>query len=150
MGLADDIRNIRNAASAAADAIVPTPEEEAALSALGCVVSASRQESLVLAMRLGADAATLILIAEARLVARSGSIVLPGRYTTCSRATGWARRGWGPNSEWGTFDRAGWRVAVPGRWFVESSDGFSRKERAEWDVEHISVGDQTWTLAHPI
>lgn len=38
----------------------------------------------------------------------------------------------------------------PGPLVVESSDGFSRKERAEWDVEHISVGDQTWTLAHPI
>lgn len=111
------------------------------------VTSTARRESLALAVELGADQATIDRLASAGRLARRETIDLPeGRYSHCSRAKGWARCGRGADARWGERADRGWRVG-PGRWVVYSSDGFSREDRTDWVVAHVSVGDQTWTIA---
>lgn len=75
------------------------------------------------------------------------TVELPaGKYEHLSRGRGWARKGRGDRVEWGDRVRDGYRVG-PGRWTVGSTDGFARKSSTDWDVEHVQVGTQTWTLA---
>lgn len=70
----------------------------------------------------------------------------PHRYEGLSRGRGWARKGRGANAEWGERTDGGYRVG-PGRWTVGGNDGFSRKGEVIWTVEHIRVGEETWTVA---
>lgn len=113
----------------------------------GHTVSDQRRESLAIALGLGADDATLARLRDATRLARRPTIILPpGRYEHCSRGRGWARMGRGSDVTWGERVDTGYQVG-PGRWTVGSTDGFSRKKDVVWDVEHIAVGDQTWTVA---
>lgn len=110
-------------------------------------ISDTRAETLRLAVELGADAKTIEVLCAAVRVARKPSIVLPAhRYEGLSRGRGWARKGKGENAEWGERVDGGYRVG-PGRWSVGGNDGFSRKGETRWDVKHVQVGDQAWTVA---
>lgn len=110
-------------------------------------VTTARRESLQVAIDLGADEATLVLLRDAVRLARKDTIVLPpGKYEHLSRGRGWARKGKGDSAEWGEKEDDGYRVG-PGRWSVGSNDGFNRKSDVSWVVKHIAVGPQTWTVA---
>jgi hypothetical protein len=114
---------------------------------VACEISDKRLESLVVALDLGADAATLRKLAQAGRLARKATIVLPpGRFEGLSRGRGWARLGKGRDVTWGERVDGGYRVG-PGHWTVGSNDGFSRKQETVWDVEHVRVGGETWTVA---
>jgi hypothetical protein len=111
------------------------------------LLSDSRLASLRTALGLRADEATLIAIRDARRVSQRSTILLPeGKYEHCSRGRGWARLGRGRDVSWGDREEGGYRVG-PGRWSVGSTDGFQRKSETTWEVEHIDVGGQTWTVA---
>jgi hypothetical protein len=100
----------------------------------------ARRASLRIAISAGADRAALRLLAEAARLSRSALVKLPqGRFADLSRGKGWCRR-----SD-GTFAND-YRVG-PGRWTVGSTDGFRRKDRVTWDVSHVTVGRETWTVA---
>lgn len=110
-------------------------------------VSDERRKSLELAIAAGVDQETLDTLGDAARLSRSSTIVLPHhRYEHLSRGRGWARKGTGPNVEWGQRVGNGYRVG-PGHWSVGSTDGFSRKGGVDWVVRHISVGPETWTIA---
>lgn len=106
----------------------------------------ARQESLDIAVGLGADEKTLAALRAASRLSRGSTIVLPARYAGLSRATGWARCGRGSDARWGEKASGGYRVG-PGRWTVYSSDGYRREDRTEWTVRHVAVGTATWTVA---
>jgi hypothetical protein len=111
-------------------------------------VSPKRQESLTLAIAAGAPLAVLETLRDANRLAKSSTIVLPAlRYESLSRGRGWARKGRGTVVTWGERVSDGYRVG-PGSWEVGATDGFSRKDKCTWDVEHVLVGDQTWTIAN--
>ena len=96
--------------------------------------------SLAIAEELGADLATLREVAEGARIRRSETIKLPrGKYCRLSRGRGWCRRSDG--------EFADDYIVGPGSWTVGSTDGFSRKDRTEWVVRHLTVGDETWTIA---
>lgn len=109
--------------------------------------SAARVESLVIAAEAGASDALIARLAGAVRLARKSSVELPARYAGLSRSKGWARLGRGEGAEWGEVTNSGFRVAAPGSWTTFSSDGFSREKRETWKVEHVQVGDKTWTIA---
>ena len=47
---------------------------------------------------------------------------------------------------WGQRTNGGYRIS-PGRWTIGGNDGFSRKGEDVWNVEHVTVGSETWTIA---
>ncbi len=111
--------------------------------------SAARIETLQIAVELGADEKTLLILRDANRVSRHTTIVLPAQnLENLSRGRGWCRSLWTRGSEtiWGERDKGGYRVG-PGRWSVGATDGFNRKKADEWIVKHVQVGDQTWTIA---
>lgn len=106
-----------------------------------------RLERLVEAIELGASDAALEALCDAARTSRTTEITLPAhRYEGLSRGRGWARKGRGDSAVWGERVDGGYRVG-PGRWVVGGSDGFSRKGETVWEVKHVAVGDQTWTVA---
>jgi hypothetical protein len=120
---------------------------EARLEHLGIQqVSDTRKESLKIAADLGADDEVLKVLAEATRVRRKDTILLPAKYAHTSRGKAWCRKGRGDSAEWGEREGNAFEVG-PGAWTVFSSDGFRREKRVEWEVEHVQVGDQTWTVA---
>jgi len=122
-----------------------TPTLDAILS--GHTVSDTRRQSLELALSLGADEQTLIVLRDALRLKRADTIVLPAhRLEGMSRGRGWARQGRGDSAIWGERTDGGYRVG-PGRWTVGGHDGFQRKGQDEWRVRHVAVGAQTWTVA---
>ena len=111
-------------------------------------ISNARAETIEIARSLGADEATINTLTDALRVRRSSTIVLPMvRYETLSRGKGWCRCGRGDAAKWGERTDSGYIVG-PGKWIVFGSDGFRREERIDWEVEHIQVGEQTWTIAN--
>jgi hypothetical protein len=108
----------------------------------------ARRETLRLAHEAGADVDTLAKLADAVRVARADTITIPTRYGHLSRGKSWARQGQGAGATWGERDYNGSLTVGTGRWLVYSSDGFKREERVNWLVEHVAVGDQTWTIAN--
>ena len=102
-------------------------------------LSDTRRETVRLAVRLGADAVALREIVTATRVSLSATITLPaGRYANLSRGRNWQRRSDGVFVDGGVG---------PGKWVVGSSDGFNRKDKTPWEVKHVQVGNQTWTVA---
>lgn len=109
-------------------------------------ISEKRLASLSLSHSLVEDAVFLKLASATRL-SRKTSIVLPShRFEGLSRGKGWARKGRGDKAEWGERDGNGYIVG-PGRWVVGGHDGFSRKGEDTWEVTHVQVGKETWTVA---
>jgi len=110
-------------------------------------MSAVRLERIAKAISLGASDKALEQLSEAVRTNTAGTIVLPAhRYEGLSRGKGWARLGKGVGAQWGDRVEGGYRVG-PGRWTVGASDGFSRKGSTTWDVAHVMVGSETWTVA---
>ena len=111
-------------------------------------ISDGRKESLTIALAAGVSDAILESICSAARVKRDSiTIVLPKhRFENLSRGKGWARKGRGNTAEWGERTDKGYEVG-PGRWTVFGSDGFARKGETLWDVKHVTVGSQTWTIA---
>lgn len=109
-------------------------------------LSDTRIESLSIANPL-VDDALFVRIAKSLRVSRKGTVTLPAhRYEGLSRGRGWCRQGRGSSAVWGERVDNGYQVG-PGRWIVGGNDGFSRKGEESWNVEHIEVGDKTWTIA---
>jgi len=109
---------------------------------------AARTERLQKAIDLGASDATLKALAEAYRTGMGPTIILPAhKYENLSRGKGWCRKGRGDSATWGEREAKGYRVG-PGRWTVGGNDGFSRKGETLWDVEHVQVGSETWTVAN--
>lgn len=124
-----------------------TPAEALDTLLAGRTVSEVRRETLALAIELGASPEALEILIDARRVSRCDAIVLPpNRLEGMSRGRGWCRRGRGDGVVWGERVDGGYRVS-PGRWVVGGHDGFSRKKSDTWDVEHVTVGSCTWTVA---
>ena len=110
-------------------------------------LSPARLKTLTRAVELGAPPEVLDVLARALLVWRGETIVLPPhRFEALSRGSGWARCGRGDSATWGERVDGGYRVG-PGRWSVGGHDGYSRKKSNDWDVRHVTVGEQTWTVA---
>lgn len=87
-------------------------------------------------------------IAKAAYVSKKPTIVLPAhRFESLSRGRGWARKGKGATAVWGERVEGGYEVG-PGRWEVGGHDGFNRKKSDTYDVKHIQVGAETWTVAN--
>lgn len=106
-----------------------------------------RMKRLERAIELGAADKVLEQICDTLRTSDTDTIVLPAnRLEGLSRGRGWARKGRGNDVEWGERVYGGYRVG-PGRWSVGATDGFSRKKSDDWLVEHIKVGDETWTIA---
>lgn len=109
-------------------------------------VSAQRRKSLERAVELGADDETLALLAGASRLQRRDHLRVETRYGGLSRGRAWGRQGRGDNVRWAAKD-GGVVLLTPGKWTVGSSDGYRRKESPEdWDVRHVRVGDETWTI----
>ena len=109
-------------------------------------IGEKRLESLKIA-HPSVDDETFAKISNALRVNRSSTIVLPShRFEGLSRGRGWARKGKGHSAEWGDRDGSGYRVG-PGRWTVGGHGGFRRKGEDTWKVEHVVLGDETWTIA---
>lgn len=113
----------------------------------GHEVSDKRKETLEIAIAAGADDKTLIALRDAARTHKGDSMVLPAhRLEGLSRGRGWARKGQGKSVTWGERVEGGYKVTA-GRWTVGGSDGFSRKGTTVWDVNHVKVGEQLWTIA---
>ena len=111
-------------------------------------VDDARRETLLIAIALGATDKILITIRDALRVFRGPTIVLPpSRYEHCSRGKGWARLGKGDNVTWGERAEKGGYCVGPGKWAVGSNDGYKRKDSVSWNVKHVAVGTETWTVA---
>lgn len=109
--------------------------------------SAKWTEKLKHAIAAGVTDEVLAVLCLADRLSRTGVVVLPyQRYAMLSRGRGWCRRGRGDSAVWGDDTGKGYRVG-PGHWTVGGSDGFSRKGQDEWEVEHVRVGCETWTIA---
>lgn len=94
------------------------------------------------------DDATFARISDAMRVAKGATVVLPAhKYEGLSRGRGWARQGRGDRAVWGERVSGGYRVGV-GHWVVGGNDGFKRNGETEWDVSHVTVGTETWTVAY--
>lgn len=112
------------------------------------VIPLKTEHLLKRAIELGADDDLLHELVDAIRVSGGNTIVIPsGKYERLSRGKGWARKGKGNSAEWGERVDGGYRVGA-GRWTVGSTDGFSRKSSVEWDVKHVLVGSETWTIAN--
>lgn len=106
-----------------------------------------RIERLAEAIELGASDAALEALCDAARTSKTETITLPAhRYENLSRGRGWARKGRGDSAVWGDRVDGGYRVG-PGRWTVGGNDGFSRKGETVWEVKHVIVGGQNWTVA---
>ena len=106
-----------------------------------------RMQRLRKAIELGASREALEALRDANRTSTLATIILPAnRLEHLSRGRGWARKGRGDSAEWGARCSAGYRVG-PGRWSVGATDGFSRKRSDDWDVFHVQVGPETWTVA---
>lgn len=93
------------------------------------------------------DDAAFARISDALRVSQDTTIDLPPHALEMkARGSGWCRRGRGEQAVWGERTAKGYRVG-PGRWTIGGSDGVSRKGTVEWVVEHITVGDEIWTIA---
>lgn len=110
-------------------------------------VSAARADLVARAITLGADAATLDRLIDAVRIADAALIVVSTRYGNLSRGKSWGRQGSGKSAVWAERNGAD-VVLTPGKWTVGSDDGFSRKDSTTWDVEHVTVGTETWTIAN--
>jgi hypothetical protein len=109
-----------------------------------------RKESVQLAIEAGADVPTLHLIVGADRLARKGSITLPAPKMGRKRGKGWARQDLETGGvRWGLHAQDGLEVREPGLWLVMDSDGF-KETRTRWDVQNVSVGPETWTLANKV
>jgi hypothetical protein len=123
----------------------PNPQRR---TTMATTMSPARAETLEIARAAGASLEVLEAIRAAKRVARRDSIRLPVHHLeTLSRGTGWCRHGRGPTAIWGEREDGGYRVGTPGVWIVHGSDGFRRARDETWTVEHIQVGDATWTIA---
>ena len=112
-------------------------------------VTDSRRESLEFAIGQGADPAVLVELRDARRIARFDTVVLPSHHlASLSRGRGWCRRGRGDSAEWAEKTEHGNYRVGPGKWTVGATDGFSRKDSTSWRVQHVRVGDATWTIAN--
>jgi hypothetical protein len=110
-------------------------------------IGEGRLQSLTIAHPLVDDATFAKLANVKRIKRNSDSIVIPAhRYENLSRGRGWARKGKGDNVTWGERVDGGYECDK-GRWVIGASDGFSRKDSVTWDVSHVTVGEQTWTIA---
>lgn len=110
-------------------------------------ISDARLESLTIAHEL-VDDVTFSKIGNVMRCARGSTVIIPAhRLENLSRGRGWARKGKGSTVMWGERDDGGYRVG-PGRWEVGATDGFSRKGKTSWVVEHVTVGPHTWTIAY--
>lgn len=120
------------------------------ISALDCgEINDARRLLLAKAIALGADDAALTVLGKALRASVKTTILIPNHsLATLSRGRGWCRKGKGDSATWGERDEdgLGYRVG-PGKWIVGGHDGFSRKRQEEWKVEHVTVGDETWTVA---
>lgn len=111
----------------------------------------ARRETLISAVALGADNATLAILATALRVSPCSTIILPQHeYESRSGGRGWARLGRGTNAQWGDREPDGYRVGA-GVWTVGGARPARKGERkAEdmWDVKHVQVGAAVWTIAN--
>lgn len=108
--------------------------------------SDARRESLRIAVGLGAEVDAMRRLVAAVRLRREGWVLLPaGKYAGLSRGRDWCR-----SREGGGFadrcDNGGFR-GTPGKWEVGSTDGYNRKDKVAWDVYHVTVGTETWTVA---
>lgn len=106
-----------------------------------------RNETLRVAHEAGVSDEDLLRIAGSIRVSRGPTIEVPLKYGHTSRAKSWARLGSGDYVEWGEIDGSRATLHDEGEWVVFSSDGFKRQKKTTWKVEHVQVGDQTWTIA---
>lgn len=107
----------------------------------------ARLPKLARAVAIGVSEVTYRKLCEAVRVSERDTVVVNAhRYEGLSRGRGWARKGRGENAQWGERVKGGYRVG-PGRWEVGATDGFRRKDHTTWDVEHVTVGPETWTIA---
>jgi hypothetical protein len=129
------------------DLVASLTARYAARNASAPVLHPQRLESLIRAVELGATDATIDALIDALRVGRSEKVILPPHHLeTLSRGSGWCRQGRGSDAVWGERVDGGYRVG-PGRWIVGGSDGFSRKKQETWDVKHVRVGGEIWTVA---
>ena len=114
----------------------------------GKKVSEQRVKTIARAIELGADDATVLTLVDAcRVKQNSATICIPAdKLEGLSRGRGWCRQGNGDAVVWGERTDLGYRVG-PGRWTIGATDGFSRKNSTQWDVRHVQVGGETWTIA---
>lgn len=128
------------------DKIIETVSERIARLQLADI-NESRLQSLALAHPLVTDE-IFALLSNSLRVRRTATMVLPAhRFEGLSRGRGWARSGRRDNAQWGERVDGGYRVGA-GRWTVGGNDGFSRKGEDTWDVRHVTVGTETWTVAN--
>jgi hypothetical protein len=107
----------------------------------------ARRASIARAIGLGADTETILRLRGVARLSQKITITIPAhRYEGLSRGRGWARLGRGQSVTWGDRVERGYRVG-PGYWTVGGHDGYSRKGEDQWTVEHVMVGDETWTVA---
>lgn len=110
-------------------------------------VGDSRLKSLTIAHEAGVSDDDLLTLANSRRLSRTATITLPAhRYEGMYRGRGWARLGRGDSVVWGERVAGGYRVG-PGYWTVGGHDGSHRKGTTTWDVSHVQVGGETWTVA---
>lgn len=107
-----------------------------------------RVDLIELAHRLGCTDAVFADLARAPRACSGDTIVIPaGDYGSLYGSKEWARKGSGKDAEWGTRVPGGWRVGA-GHWLVESRcDSRKKRDSLEWDVRHVIVGEQVWTVA---
>lgn len=110
-------------------------------------ISEARMEKLEAIHAKGVPDEIFSAIADANRAEQGTTIVLPAsRLESLSRGKGWARLGKGKSVEWGERVRGGYECG-PGHWVVGGSDGFKRSEQTPWDVSHINVAGEIWTIA---
>lgn len=111
-------------------------------------ISDFRRESLEIACDMDVSDVVFKTLVDAIRVRRATTIILPPLHLeSLSRGRGWARQGRGSNAVWGERVDGGYEVG-PGRWTVGATDGFKRKKSETWNVRHIQVGTDTWTIAN--
>lgn len=113
------------------------------------VVSADRADLVASALTLRAPADVLEKLVTAVRVNADPKIGIMTRYGHLSRGKCWGRQGNGKNVTWA--EKANGIVYLtPGVWTVGSDDGFKRRDSDVWTVEHVTVGQQTWTIANEL
>ncbi len=111
-------------------------------------LSSKRLEMIWDAAAAGASVEVLDQIRTCLRVTRKPTIILPRqRLENLSRGRGWCRQGRGDKATWGEREDEGYRVG-PGKWVVGGNDGFNRKGEDHWEVKHLTIGTETWTIAN--
>jgi hypothetical protein len=111
-------------------------------------LSDGRRESMEMAHAAGVTDAGFLALATSLRLSRNDTIRLPAsRFEGLSRGRGWCRSGHGADARWGERED-GWYRVGPGRWTIYGTDGFSRENRETWNVRHVDVGTETWTIAN--